>query len=181
MDSPNQRQYDVSDKDVIYDLLSNHRRRYTIHYLKQIDDETTLSELAEQVAAWEQEKEIQELTSDERKRVYTSLQQTHLPKLAEAEMITFERDSIALAEGAEDLEIYLDIVPSSSIPWGLYYLGLSIVSAGILAAVGLGIIPDEPVPPIIWAGLIVLAFLGSAIGHTINNRRYRLGSEELPP
>ena len=54
----------------IFDLLSNHRRRYTIHYCKQIETPVSLSDLAEQVAAWELEKDISELSSSERKRVY---------------------------------------------------------------------------------------------------------------
>ncbi len=181
MEYPGQEKFEAPEKDKVYDLLSNHRRRYTIHFLKHRDGPATLGELAEQIAAWEQDKEIAEITSDERKRVYTSLQQTHIPRLEEAGMIAVDRDEIELTEGATELEIYLDIVPSGSIPWGIYYLGLSILGVVVLAAVWSGFIPDDPVPPLGWMALILGAFLASAVYHVINNRRYRLGSGEDPP
>ncbi|TKX52849.1 hypothetical protein EXE45_18915, partial [Halorubrum sp. SP9] len=77
MSTSEQRKYTPPEKNELYDLLSNHRRRYVIHFCKQADDPITLSDLAEQVAAREQDKSVPELTSAERKRVYTSLQQTH--------------------------------------------------------------------------------------------------------
>ncbi|MFT4881353.1 MAG: hypothetical protein ACI9CA_000112 [Natronomonas sp.] len=39
------------DRDETFNLLSNHRRRYALHYCKRRDDPVTLSDLAEQVAA----------------------------------------------------------------------------------------------------------------------------------
>ncbi len=102
----------------IFDLLSNHRRRYAIHYCKREGEPVELGDLAEHVAAWELDKEVEELTSAERKRVYTSLQQTHLPTLAEAEMVEFDDRTIELTEKANELDVYLDVVPGDSIPWG---------------------------------------------------------------
>lgn len=83
---------------------------------KQEDGPVTLGDLAEHVAAWELDKEVAELTSAERKRVYTSLQQTHLPTLERANMVEFNDRTIELTDGAADLDVYLDIVPGDSIP-----------------------------------------------------------------
>ena len=181
MELPGQSKFEPPEKDEVYDLLSNHRRRYTVHFLKQQDESVTLGDLAEQIAAWEQGKEIPEITSDERKRVYTSLQQTHLPRLEESGMITVDRDKIALSEAAHELDVYLDIVPSGSIPWGMYYLGLSIVSSVVLLGVWSGVIPDEPVPPVVWVAVVMAIFFFSSVAHAINNRRYRLGASDGPP
>lgn len=181
MATPEQQKFDAPDKDAIYELLSNHRRRYTLHYLKRHEDGTTLSDLAEQIAAWEHDKTVAELTSAERKRVYTSLQQTHLPKLEEAGMVTFDRDAIELTDNATELEVYLDIVPGGSIPWGVYYLGLSVLGLSMLVAVWTDVIPDDPVPHLAWMGLIVALFLVSSVYHVYHNRRYRLGGTEGPP
>ena len=38
-------------KDDVFELLSNHRRRYALHAIKQTDGSSELSDLAEQVAA----------------------------------------------------------------------------------------------------------------------------------
>lgn len=165
----------------IFSLLSNHRRRYAIHICKREDDPVTLGDLAEQIAAWEQDKELNEITSDERKRVYTSLQQTHLPTLADAGMITFENGEVALTERADDLDVYLDIVPGNSVPWGTYYLGLSGFGIVVLAGLWLDLLPTEPVTILAWATLVVALFAVSAVVHVYQTRHLRLGDVEVPP
>ena len=165
----------------VFSLLSNQRRRYTIHYLKREDDPVTLGELAEHVAAWELEKDVAELTSTERKRIYTSLQQTHLPTLERAEMVTFDDRTIELTENARELDVYLDVVPEDSIPWGVYYLGLSALAGIVLAGLWLEVIPTETVPLLGWATILVGLFAVSAVVHVLENRRMRLGQGERPP
>jgi hypothetical protein len=176
-----QRKYTPPEKNELYDLLSNHRRRYVIHFCKQADGPITLSDLAEQVAAREQDKSVPELTSAERKRVYTSLQQTHLDRLADAGMIEYEGDEIELTEEAKTLDVYLDVVPEGSIPWGIYYLGVSLLSVVVLGGIWTGFVPTEPVPALGWAAVIVGVFLSSSIAQVIQNRRYRLGDIDEPP
>jgi len=68
-------------KDLVFTMLSNGRRRHVIHYLKQRGERVTIRELSRQVAAWENGIETDALDYKQRKRVYTSLHQTHLPKL----------------------------------------------------------------------------------------------------
>ncbi|AGB14966.1 hypothetical protein Halru_0322 [Halovivax ruber XH-70] len=165
----------------IFELLSNRRRRYAIHYCKRVDEPVELGDLAEQVAAWELDKEVQELTSAERKRVYTALQQTHLPTLERADVVEFENHTIELTDEADALEIYLDIVPADSIPWGVYYLGLSVLGFVVLAGVWADVVPTETIPPLGWAGLVLGAVTVSAIAHVLTSRRYRLGEMERPP
>ena len=181
MSLSSQRKYDPPEKDELYDLLSNHRRRYVLHFCKRVEGPVSLSELAEQVAAWEQDKTIEELTSAERKRVYTSLQQTHLDRLADAGVVEFEGDQIRLTDQAQDLDIYLDIVPAESVPWGVYYLGVSILGAVVLSGVAVGFVPTDTVPAVGWAFLVLAVFFVSAIAQVIQNRRYRLDQFDQPP
>lgn len=169
------------DRGEIFDLLSNRRRRYTIHYCKREERPVKLGELAEHVAAWELDKDVETITSAERKRVYTSLQQTHLPTLKRAGMITFDDREIELTENARDLEIYLDIVPGNSIPWGLYYLGLSALAGVVLALLWAKVIPTGTVPLLGWVTLVFALFAGSAVVHVLQNNRMRLGELERPP
>lgn len=178
IESPNQRKFSMSTKGEIFELLSSHRRRYTLQFCKQADGAVTLSELAEQVAAWEQEKPIEELTSAERKRVYTSLQQTHLDRLEEAGMITRERDEIELTDEAETLDVYLDIVPEESVPWSVYYLGLSFLSLTVLAGLWLDILPTEMIPSLAYATILIVVFVVSATIHYTQSSRYSLDEFE---
>ncbi len=163
-----------------FDLLSSHRRRYALHMAKQSEGSLELSDIAEQVAAWENEKEPTEVTSDERHRVYTSLQQTHLPAMDSAGVIEYDNGTVTLTDGTDNVDIYLDIVPENSIPWGVYYLGLSIFSGGLIAAAGLDLFPDI-VPDIAWGAIVVVVLLGSSAYHVWQNRRMRLGAGETPP
>src|SRR6056297_1060870 len=144
-------------EDLIFDVLKNRRRRYTLHYLKQENSPVELSELAEQVAAWENNTTVDGLSANERKSVYTSLYQTHLPKLADAGIVDYNRNRgvVELSENAEQLESYLR--PREEFPWIRYYLGLAIISAILVFADVLGVPPFANIPNEVWGVLIVAA------------------------
>ena len=171
---------DTPGKGEVFDLLSNHRRRYVIHFCKQADGAVEVGEVAEQVAAWENEKTVEEIDHAERKRVYTSLQQTHLPTLADADMILYENGTVELTDRASELDVYLDVVPSGSIPWAEYYLGLSVIGFGVLAGVAAGVLPTDPVPAVGWAAIVVGLFAVSAAVHLRESRQFRLGDDGPP-
>jgi len=181
MSLTDQRKYTPPEKDELYTLLSNHRRRYVIHFCKQAEGPITLSDLAEKVAAREHDKSVAEITSAERKRVYTSLQQTHLNRLADAGMISYDGDKVELTEEAAQLDVYLDVVPEGSIPWGVYYLGLSLLSTVVLAGVWIDPIPTDIIPDLGWAALILTGFLISSAVQVAQSRRLRLGDVDEPP
>jgi hypothetical protein len=180
MESPEQRKFSLSDKGELFDLLSNHRRRYTIKYARQ-NGSITLSDLAERIAAIEQEKSVDQITSAERKRVYTSLQQTHLDRLEDAGMIRTQGDVIELTDRARELEVYMDIVPSESVSWSFYYLVLSGLAAVVVAGVLGDMVPPELLSESTLVVLIVVIYGVSAVAHVLHNRRNRLENlEDLP-
>lgn len=168
------------ERGEVFDLLSNRRRRYAVLYCKREEAAVSLGELAEHVAAWELEKPVEAITSTERKRVYTSLQQTHLPTLERAGMIAYDGRTIELTDRAADLEVYLDIVPGDSIPWGTYYLGLAALGFVVLGGVALEVVPTETIPELGWAALFLCLFAGSALVHVLSSRRHRLDDFERP-
>ena len=166
--------------DEVHELLSNPRRRHAIHVMKHDDGTAELSTLAEEVAAWENDKPVAEVTSNERHLVYSSIQQNHIPQMERAGVITHDRGELELTDAAESLDIYMDIVPENSIPWGEYYLGLSAFSLALVASVWFGIFP-EWIPGLAWAALIGVLFTLSAIYHVYKSRKMLLGSGENPP
>lgn len=105
---------DTLSKDEMFELLKNRRRRDALRYLLEADGESTLSDLAERIAAKENDIEIRELSSAQRKRVYIGLYQCHLPKLADAGVVDFEkhRGDVERLDAADQLDPYLD-VPTS--------------------------------------------------------------------
>jgi len=119
-------------KDDVYDLLSNARRRFVLSYLRRADGPVTMSDLAEAVAAWENDVTVDDLTDRQRKRVYVSLHQTHLPKLDDASLVRYDQDAgeVQATENIQSINTYLPGEEPSSSYWQLVYAGIA--AAGLL-------------------------------------------------
>jgi DNA-binding transcriptional ArsR family regulator len=165
-------------KDAIFSILSNQRRRYVIYHLAQSPDPVSLRDLAERVAAWENDVDVEDLTYKQRKRVYTSLHQTHLPKLDDSGVVDYDRDrgTVSLDERAADLDVYLEVVGDDDLPWCDFYLGLSGVVLLVVVAAWLDVFPFSVVPDLAVAGGIVALFAVSAAVHARLARRDRIGA-----
>lgn len=102
--------------EVAYRALSQSRRRLTAYFLLQNDTEMNVPELALHVAAWENDEPIADVTPEERRRVYTSLQQNHLPKMDEFGFIEYDADrhTIESADDVDELASYLETSPGPS-------------------------------------------------------------------
>lgn len=79
----------IGDDD-LYKMLKNSRRR-TIIRLVDEEDKTNVNYLARRIAAEENDKQPEALTSQERKRVYIALYQNHLPPLDKAGILTYNK------------------------------------------------------------------------------------------
>ncbi len=169
--------------DDLFSVLSHRRRRFAIYYLKNVDGPVELGALAEQVAAWENQKERHEITSDERKRVYTALQGSHLPPMDKAGLLHFDKDrGIIKPEAAlYELDIYVDFVPSRDFHWSSYYLFLSVAGAIAFLMVALGVIPVGMVGLPQFTGFLLGVFLFSSVIHSWESRKKRLPDQERPP
>lgn len=124
--------------DVIYEALKNERRRRVLAHLRASDGTVELGDLAERIAAEENDKTVAEISYEERKRVYVALYQTHLPKMDEMGIVSFEqsRGVISLTERATRLYPYLEMRHERR-DWYRYYgvavLGGLAVLAGLVA------------------------------------------------
>ncbi|MDT3434843.1 hypothetical protein [Haloarcula sp. 1CSR25-25] len=171
-------------EEAVFEVLSNRRRRYVFHYLKQQDRRVYIRELAEQVAAWENDKAHRDLSSAETKRVKTALHQHHLPKMDDRGFVRYDatRETVELDDSVADLEVYLDVVPGADVPWSLYYLGLSGVGIATLAGAWADLGPLASIPDASGAAFVVVALLVSASVHTyVTYSRLRLGGTDKPP
>jgi hypothetical protein len=171
-------------RDDVFELLSNERRRYVLHHLKQRDKAVELGTLSEHVAAWENETPVEEISATERKRVYTSLQQFHLPKMEKRQVVEFDqRDgTVDLSDRAGDLDVYLEVVEGGDIPWSQYYLGLGAVNLALVTAALVNAYPFALIPIGNWAVFSITTFLVSAIVHTyVSHSEMRLGRNDRPP
>ena len=169
--------------EALYGLLADRRRRYALHYLMQRGEPVTLRELAEQVAAWENEKPVDALGSQERKRVYIALYQSHLPSMDREGVVEYDADrgEVALAPAFADVDIYLEAVPRNDVPWSVYYLGLAAANALLLGLAFLEVAPFDRLPDLAWGVVVLVTFAGSALAQTVLERRMRFGDDGPPP
>ena len=169
---------DGPSRDEVFTALSNRRRRNIITYLKQHDgDDAKVRDIAEQLAAWENDLEIHEVTYKQRKRVYTALHQSHLSKLAESGFIEYESDRglVSLTEESKQLEVYLEVVEENEILWSEYYVGLATVCGLLAGAAWIGTVPFAGVSGYAYAMLFALLFGVSGIVHRMITRQNRVG------
>jgi len=170
-------------QEVVFEMLSNSRRRYVVHYLLDADREAELRDLARAVAAWENDKRPDDVTSQERRRVYNALQQAHLPKMDDAGLVAFDasRGTVVAADDLADLRVYLEIVPGDEISWSQYYLLLGAFFGSVTLASLVGVYPFSAVPGVALAGGMAALLVASAVAHVYHDRRMRLGADERPP
>jgi len=127
-------------QDTVYDLLSNKRRRFVISKLRRADGAVSVNELSESVAAWENGVDVDELTDKQTKRVYVSLYQIHIPKLDEAGLVEYDKESgqVKLTPTVSELDSYLPEQADdgdADVPWEAIYAGVAAVALVMYAGV----------------------------------------------
>ncbi|WP_254547441.1 DUF7344 domain-containing protein [Halomarina pelagica] len=98
-------------KDDLFHLLQNQRRRRVLRYLRNEEEKVDMRDIAEHIAALENDVEVSALSSAQRKRVYVGLYQCHLPKLDEVGVIKYDqsRGFVERTGLTEQLFPYLEV------------------------------------------------------------------------
>ncbi len=158
---------DISESmspDLVFEILSNTRRRMVLYYLRQHDGVATVKELAGEIAALENDVEVDELSRQQRKRVYVSLYQTHVPKLGDAGIIEYDDDEgiVRLTDRANEFDTYLTPATEPDYPWRIHYLALAGIGGTLFVLSAIGA-PGIGAIPVDGLGIVlVIAFLVSA-------------------
>ena len=142
------------EPDERFHLLQNERRRSVIEYLRDADTNEDghvwMRDIAERVAAWENDTSVAQLSSTERQRVYIPLYQNHLPKLDEAGVIEYNqsRGTVTPTDRVDELAEFVegpgaadDADADADDPWYNYYLGASGVGAVMLGGAAFSLLP----------------------------------------
>lgn len=159
-------------KDEVFTILKNPRRRHVIRYLQDNDKTSTVRELTAEVAAIENDVPVEELTYAQRKAVYTSLYQTHLPRLDDAGVIEYDSRSgdVRLADRVEECDAHLRVADGGTVTetastsvaasnrWaaalvGLAHVNLAVIGGWVFAGGTTG------VELLGWLGLLVATVL----------------------
>ncbi|WP_458185074.1 DUF7344 domain-containing protein [Haladaptatus sp. NG-WS-4] len=178
-ESDQTRSCSVSEQEV-YDAVKNLRRRYVLYHVNRERRPVKLGELAEQIAAWENNVDVEDVTPEQRKSVYSALYQTHLPKLENIGIVTYDRETkvVSFTDNAEDFELYLATDSQTTIPWHKLYVLLSGVSALLVVLGWLGIVPFSGFQ---LAVVVLTAFGVTALGHFYDHRCWQRRFQDSTP
>lgn len=143
------------DEDAYHDVLRNPRRRATIAYLQAAETPVDVSTLADHVASVEAEG-----APDDRlhKSVYVSLRQTHLPRLADHDVVAFDPDRNEVADGPAIDTFGGRSTPSSRPPWTFVLLGLLAVSWLVGSILGVVTLLDDRIV-LVALGYVLLIYV----------------------
>jgi len=152
--------------EAVHGILGNRRRRYVLDLLREHGETVGMRELCVAVAARENDIDPEEVKPKQRKRVYTALRQTHLPRLAAAGLVEYDRDrsTVTPTDRLSVLEPYLDLGEGAD-PWPRYYLVLGGIGLVVALAGGLGLPVLGSAPAGLLAGLLAVAVLATAVVH----------------
>jgi DNA-binding transcriptional ArsR family regulator len=165
--------------DLVFEILSNTRRRMLLYYLRRHGGSATVKELAEQIAALENEVDVEDLQRQQRKRVYVSLYQTHVPKLEEAGIVEYDDASgeVRLTNRADEFDDYLTPTAEPRYPWRIHYLVLAAVGGWLFVLSLAGIPVVSAIPTAVIGVALVVAFAASA---AVQYWRYKQRQQEIP-
>ncbi|WP_440765722.1 DUF7344 domain-containing protein [Natronorubrum sp. DTA7] len=168
-------------QDDIFHVLQTNRRRDAIAYLLDRDGPVKMSDVAEYVAAKENDTTVANLTSAQRQRVYIPLYQSHLPKLDKKGIVEYDQ-SRGIVRSTDRIEIFrpyledtTDSADSSArgshrsfvaSAVGDYHVTSACASTGLLVATMAGLVQ---LPELTLAVLIVGLFTLATVATTLTD------------
>lgn len=161
----------------LFELLSNPRRRMTLQILHDHgDDIEDIHDLVDHVAAAETNTPIKQLTYREKKRLYISLYQTHVPKLAEAGVIHYDPDTgtVDPTPRMATFATYMGWTEYSHSRKPIAYLVLAVVGGLFLAGSMLNVGGLGSLPELVTGISIIGAFLALTVAYSITEPDTRL-------
>jgi hypothetical protein len=184
---------DCVSPDDAFHVLRNPRRRLLVRLLADAAAPVEMRELAERVAARENETTVEAIDSDQRQRAYVSLYQTHLPKMDELDVVDYDQDRgtverrpavdqlvehIRVADGESPFAVPRpgrapvpgpDADVAGSTPPGRtirdeHFLLVSVIGATLLLAAAVNAGPLAALPGSLIAGAVVAAVAVLSVG-----------------
>mgnify|MGYP000224076028 CR=1 FL=1 len=106
-----------------------------------------------------------------------------LSRLSEVGIVHYDADAgvIEATDRANDIAIYLEIVPGHELPWRELYLSMGAISCALAASLWLEIYPLSHLSNLTWLSVVAGTFTLTAIAHIYYERNMRLGHGDQPP
>lgn len=160
-------------EEQIYELLANRRRRETVQYLTASSSTcVTIRELSEVIAT--RETGTVPPPQEVRESVYNSLHQTHLPKLDELGVVTYDRAEreIRLHGHARNVDQYMGVRTRYGVTWTEIYRTLGVVSLTVVVTALAEVPLVGSIDPLLWSIGFLLVFIFVISCQLWSNRWY---------
>jgi len=154
----------------IHGLLANERRRAVIERLDASPGTVTVRELSGAIA--EAETGQSPPPARVRDSVYTSLHQTHLPKLHDVGVLEYDRELslVHVRPAVREVDHHMDVLNGLGLTWGVYYRSLGVFGLILVIASLTGVPFVGSLDPLIWASATLAAFAVSGAVQLWNDR-----------
>lgn len=104
-------EFDVGgdQRDELFDVLSNQRRRVLLYSLQAAELPISVDELTTELVAWEARQSVPDRSCDDRDAIEISLLHNHLPKMAEAGLVKYDDTErrVLFANQTDELQAHL--------------------------------------------------------------------------
>ena len=161
------------DETEIHKVLSNGRRRQVLQHLGKTPGRINVWELSRSIA--EAETNASPPPEDLHKSVYSSLHQTHLPKLQEMGIVEYdqEENAIELREGARDVRVYMEVVSKYGVTWAEFYQLLGTLSLFTVIAALADVPVISNIDPLLLASFF-LTIVGASTAYQLWTNRWAI-------
>lgn len=158
------------NKYEIHEVLRNQRRYHVIEYLQGTIGTVTVTELAESLA--ERETGESPPPRNIRQSAYSTLHQTHLPKLDEIGVVDYNKDrkTVELRREVRELDAYMDALTPFGITWAEYYRTVGVFALLVIVVAELSVFPPFDLDPLLLSSIFLFVFVGS-ISYQLWTRR----------
>lgn len=142
----------------IHGILANERRRAVIERLDASPGTVTVRDLSTAIAAAETGESPPPVRV--RESVYTSLHQTHLPKLHDIGVIEYDRERslVHLQPSIREIDRHMDVLNGLGVTWAEYYRSLGVLGLVLVTAALVGWPLVGALDPLLWASGTLVVF-----------------------
>jgi DNA-binding transcriptional ArsR family regulator len=142
----------------IHQILANPRRRAVLDYVGGRPRATSVRELSEAIAVAESGQSP--APTKVRDSVYTSLHQTHLPRLQELGIVYYdrERSEVVPLGGSRAVDRYTEVVTRFGVTWAEAYRALGVLGLTVVVAALVEVPVVSLIDPLLWTSGFLAAF-----------------------
>lgn len=102
-------------QDELFEVLSHPHRRAILHYLHNSDTPASVRDLTAELVTWTERRTASDRTGDDRDVVEGALVHNHLPRMAEAGLVSYDdaRQTVTLADRTAEVRAHLETMAAN--------------------------------------------------------------------